>query len=135
MRDISYEEFWEVGIALGWGLRLGSHLGLRLYHQFPKDDQRYEKLKRVLGVIFLLLSFLFFIFQSVSQVLFSYPFLVTSIDSWPELRLNEVLGAALSLVGMIGEWLSDRELKKFSSQPGIQGQVCDTGLWAYSPPS
>jgi steroid 5-alpha reductase family enzyme len=50
----------------------------------------------------------------------------------PQLGLGDGLGAALLLAGLIGEALSDWQLRTFRSEPGNRAQICEIGLWKWS---
>lgn len=147
---------WAIGIALGaiasafiygqnigrsifagalasfWGLRLGIHLVIRLRRHFPAEDIRYQALRLAWKNGLLWKTYLFFIFQAFTQTLFVYPFVILVID--PEIfpRSIEVMGALLCIVAVLGETLSDAQLKQFKSDPSNHGQVCKVGLWRYS---
>jgi steroid 5-alpha reductase family enzyme len=121
-----------VAIVLLWSLRLGGHLSLRLAAHFPKEDSRYVKLKSSWSTGLRAKSFVFFQFQALTQALFAYPFAVTALDGSDFPRLNEIVGFALALVGILGESVSDRQLKRFKADKSNAGKVCDVGLWRYS---
>jgi steroid 5-alpha reductase family enzyme len=48
------------------------------------------------------------------------------------MRPLEWAGAALWLIAISGEALSDAQLSWFKRSPANRGQVCDAGLWRYS---
>jgi steroid 5-alpha reductase family enzyme len=47
-------------------------------------------------------------------------------------RVLDVLGMAVLVVAVVGEGIADRQLRRFRSDPGNQGRICDTGLWRWS---
>lgn len=121
-----------IAIVLLWGVRLAGHLSLRLSAHFPVEDSRYAKLKSAWSDALVGKSFIFFQFQSLTQALFAYPFAVTALDASAFPRPNELLGLALALLGIIGESISDRQLKSFKENRSNKGRVCNVGLWRYS---
>jgi steroid 5-alpha reductase family enzyme len=121
-----------VSIILLWSLRLGGYLSFRLAAHFPSEDTRYVKLKSSWSEALAGKSFVFFQFQALTQALFTYPFAVTALDGSDFPRLNEIFGFALALVGIVGESISDRQLKRFKENRSNKGQVCNVGLWRYS---
>ena len=50
----------------------------------------------------------------------------------PGLGLSDLLGAVLLLTGLIGEALSDAQLRRFRSDPANRNRVCESGLWKWS---
>jgi len=117
-------------VGMLWSLRLGIHLLRRLLRHHPSEDPRYRTLR---GQWKSPLSFpLFFEIQAVTVVIFSLPFLIASINPAPGIRPVECAGLFLALAGIAGESASDRQMRRFSSDPGNRGAVCKVGLWRYS---
>jgi steroid 5-alpha reductase family enzyme len=129
---VQLRSLFSVGIILLWSLRLGGYLSLRLAAHFPKEDSRYTNLKSSWSSALAGKSFLFFQFQALTQALFAYPFAVTALDGSDFPHMNEIVGLALALVGVVGEGFSDRQLKRFKNNRTNLGRVCDVGLWRYS---
>ena len=46
--------------------------------------------------------------------------------------LRDALGVAIFLVAIVGETVSDNQMKGFRANPANRGQVMDRGLWAWS---
>ena len=120
------------GLVLIWGLRLGTHLTVRLKRHFPAEDTRYEALRSSWSEGLLWKSGLFFFFQALTQILFSSPFILIAQNSSPFPNGVEAFGIIISILGIIGESISDSQLKRFKSSPIHRGEVCDVGLWRYS---
>lgn len=119
-------------LGLFWGLRLGIHLMVRLKKHFPIEDRRYQKLKVSWQKNFMKKTFLFFIFQAVTQSLFVSPFIILALDAESFPRPIEIIGIAISFFAILGEFVSDSQLKKFKADPLNQGKVCNIGLWRFS---
>jgi len=118
---------------LFWGGRLGLHLATRLRAHFPKEDGRYVRLREdylAEGRSVEQGFFRFYLYQGISVVLLSAPFLAIACDANPELGGFEAIGAAVWWVGFLGESIADRQMKRFREQN--PGKTCDVGLWRYS---
>lgn len=114
-----------------WALRLGGHLFLaRIWGR--EEEGRYRQL-RVEWKDHLALKFLaFFLAQGVLDVVLSLPFLLVCLNASPGLSLYELAGAALWLVGVVGEAVADAQLAGYKAAANRVGRVCQVGLWNYS---
>jgi len=120
-----------------WGLRLGSHLLVRVCAHHPHEDVRYAKLREEWGTKVDARMFGFFQLQGLLQVLLSLPVMVVRLDEnryadGVGLGLTGLLGVALWATGLLGESLADRQLARFRADPANKGKVCQAGLWNYS---
>src|ERR1700733_6063416 len=113
-----------------WSLRLGCHIARRT--AAIKDDPRYAKLLEQWGKeaprqMFCLLQ---------KQALVSIPLALSMIlAAWnplPVLRIQDLVGALLLVVGIAGEDLADSQLRRFKCDPANRGRICDVGLWSWS---
>lgn len=112
-----------------WGLRLALHL-FRRVHREPEDG-RYQALRLAWGgsrVRF----FLFFQAQALVVALFSLPFVAAAARPAPGVDGWVVAAIATWVVAVAGEWLADRQLAAFRSDPDNRGRTCRVGLWAWS---
>ena len=50
----------------------------------------------------------------------------------PDLDWRDWVGLAIVATGIIGESMSDQQLKAFTTTPGNRARVCDVGLWSWS---
>ena len=114
----------------GWGLRLAFHLARRIAG--GPEDGRYTQLKAEWKSALPRKFFFFFQAQAILAVILSAPFFWPSIDPRPELGFLPWLGAGLAVVSILGETLSDLQLRRFKADPSNHGQVCRTGLWSLS---
>ena len=48
------------------------------------------------------------------------------------LGIGDAFGVALAFLAVIGETISDAQLRRFASEPANKGRVCDVGLWSHS---
>ena len=126
---------WSAAWAVGWSLRLGTHLSLRLKRHYPQEDARYAEIKRgwvASGASVHARFFLFFQFQALSQIFLSIPFLLLAGDPAPFPRATEVAGGCLAAMGILGEAAADLQLKRFTRDPASRSRVCQVGWWRYS---
>lgn len=114
-----------------WSLRLTSHLALRLLRD-GVEDPRYVEMRARWGGNLGRKFFALFIGQGVLDVLLAWPFLAASMDRTPAIHPLTWLGAAVALLGMLGESVADAQLRRFKSDPRRRGQVCRDGLWGWS---
>lgn len=110
-----------------WSVRLASHIFFHRVWRQPEEG-RYATLRgkwRQSGF------FIFFQVQGLLSVFFALPFLIVSADvsGWGVLDL---LGVAVWLVSVGGEFMADRQLERFRQAPENRGHVCRLGLWRYS---
>ena len=120
------------GLAVGWSVRLGTHLHRRVMGHHPVEDGRYVQLRKDWAGNFTFKMFGFFQLQAASVVLLGLVFLVVCLNPAPVFHPSEIAGAALWLVALAGETLADGQLAAFRRNPANKGRVCDTGLWHYS---
>lgn len=119
--------FTVLGVA--WSLRLGTYILLRVLAHHPREDVRYEGLRKRWPSPGMFL--LFFELQALIVVIFSIPFLQAAWRPAP-LQSLDFLGLGLSVLALAGESLADRQMKRFKADPANQGGICQTGLWRYS---
>jgi steroid 5-alpha reductase family enzyme len=116
------------------GLRLGWHLAKRIIGE--PEEGRYVQLRKDWGgngPRSLNLKFLgFFEFQALLNAFLTLPLLIVCFNRSPQFHVLEIVGAALFLVGIVGESLADSQLASFKRNPANKGGVCDVGLWRYS---
>jgi len=128
-RDLGAREFLVVGMVAVWALRLAGHISWR--STTVSDDPRYVKLRRQWGKSASRNMFWFL----QAQAAFSVPMLVAIIlAAWnPATLLTglDPLAIALFSIALVGSATADAQLARFK-KTGSTGQVCDTGLWAWS---
>lgn len=121
---------WLVAILIcGWAIRLS----LYLYNRWRQhaEDERYTALKDKWGDQAQARMFRFYQMQAVGAFIFSWPVLVVAnLDS--PLCWLDYLAVIVWIVSIVGEALSDLQLKWFKQNENNRGQVCRTGFWRYS---
>lgn len=122
---------WLVAALAGlWGVRLGAYLFRRVMRE--AEDGRYTMLRERWGEDTQRKLFFFFQLQAAWAVLFALPMWVAADNPAPGLGWQDLLGAAVWLIAVIGESVADAQLDAFRKQPANRGKVCDRGLWRYS---
>jgi len=116
-------------MAAGWGLRLGTHLAIRVGHE--PEDGRYKAMRQAWnghqGKFFG-----FFLFQAAATALFSLPYYAVAQNPVDGVGVTTVI-AIVVFLGSVGmESLADAQLARFRGDPANRGKVCDVGLWRYS---
>jgi steroid 5-alpha reductase family enzyme len=119
-------------LAVGWSLRLGTHLAIRVLGHHPEEDGRYQQLRKDWAANFAPKMFGFFQMQAASVVLLGAAFLIIALNPGPALHPFEIAGALLWLVAITGEALADAQLAAFKKNSANKGLVCAVGLWHYS---
>ncbi|HEX4086459.1 MAG TPA: DUF1295 domain-containing protein [Chthoniobacteraceae bacterium] len=121
-----------IAAAIGviWSLRLGTYILLRVLRHHPREDRRYETLRRRWPGPGMFL--LFFEVQAVVVAIFALPFLCMAYNPSAVIPPLTILGFALALVALCGEALADWQMQQFKADPDSEGKVCQRGLWRYS---
>ncbi len=113
-----------------WGIRLALHIFRR--NRNKAEDPRYQAWRRE-WKNFRLRSFLqVFMLQGVLLYLIALPVLFINRKHASQLGWMDFAGAAVWLTGFAFESISDRQLRKFISDPANHGRIMDQGLWRYS---
>lgn len=125
-----------MGVMVGiWGVRLGMHV---LMDRVLKggEDGRYADFRVQYGAKASLFFAAVFGANAVLIVLLSLAFVIAGADAREAesgtLGIWQFAGAALWVVGIVGEWIADRQLLVFKRDAWSKGKVCEVGLWRYS---
>src|SRR6201996_331652 len=114
------------------GIRLGSHLGIRVMSHIDDEEGRYKQLRKEWGPQANQKFFIFFQAQAISNVILAIPFFLTCINMRRTWSRFEFAGTALWIIAFLGESLADHQLSNFKKDPNNHGKVCNVGLWGYS---
>ncbi len=120
------------GMVIIAGARLGTHLLIRITKHLNEEEGRYQQLRKEWAPNPDRKFFFFFQFQAISNVLLAVPFFIIALNTKAELSALEYAGAAVWLIGVLGEAVSDAQLASFKKDPKNKGKVCAAGLWNYS---
>jgi steroid 5-alpha reductase family enzyme len=113
-----------------WSLRLGGHLLSRtLKHG---DDPRYRDLINQWGATADMRMFWQVQAQAVVALILAVSVALAAHNPRPHLGLADMVGAVLLLIGLIGEAVSDWQLRQFRSDPANRQRICEAGLWKWS---
>jgi steroid 5-alpha reductase family enzyme len=121
-----------LGMVLIWGVRLGTHLFVRVLGHHDTEDTRYAALRIEWRDNLNYKFFRFFQFQAVTNVVLSIPFLILCMNTDPEIHTLEWVGVCIWAIAIIGESVADWQLKEFKKKKENKGKVCQNGLWYYS---
>jgi steroid 5-alpha reductase family enzyme len=113
-----------------WSLRLGGHLLSRtLKHG---DDPRYRDLINQWGTTADKRMFWQVQAQAVVALILAVSVAIAAHNPRPQLEFTDVVGAGVLLVGLIGEAVSDWQLRQFRADPANRARICEAGLWKWS---
>ncbi|MCE9502067.1 MAG: DUF1295 domain-containing protein, partial [Leptospira sp.] len=70
--------------------------------------------------------------QGILGVILSLPFLFACMNAETHIHPVEYSAFVLFLFSLFGEYLADKQLHRFKSDPANKGKVCDVGLWSMS---
>ena len=113
-----------------WSIRLAAYLTWRNWGE--SEDRRYAAMREKHGSGFALKSLLIiFSLQAALAWIIAFPLYPAATGPWP-IGVLDYLGAALVLVGIGFETVSDLQLARFKASDENQGKVLDQGLWRYT---
>lgn len=119
-----------LAMVLIWAIRLSGYVFLRNYGK--PEDRRYRDMRQRHDPGFWWKSaFIVFALQAVLAIVISMP-VPAAMRSTAPLGIMDWAGAALWLVGMYFEAVSDHQLARYLRQPRNHDSVMDRGLWRYS---
>jgi len=116
-------------LASIWGLRLGTHLFVRVSHE--PEDGRYAFLRqhwqdsqpKFFG---------FSLFQAGLTALLSLPYYAVAQNPEPGFTAWTAFALVVFFGSVSMEALADLQLKRFRADAPNRGKVCDVGLWRWS---
>ena len=120
------------GLAALWSIRLGIYLMIRVGSHLEEEEGRYKQLRAEWAPNANLKFFVFFQMQALSNVFLAIPYFIIAVNPDPQISTIEYIGAGLWFLSIIGEGLSDWQLKQFKKNPANKGKVCEAGFWNYS---
>ena len=118
------------GMSLLWGGRLAFYLWRRAAH--GPDDPRYAALKKEWGEAAGRQLFIFLQVQAAAALPLALAAYFAASAPRAGIGPQDILGLAIFIAALAGETIADRQMAAFKADPANKGQVCDTGLWAWS---
>ncbi|MBV8851676.1 MAG: DUF1295 domain-containing protein [Methylobacteriaceae bacterium] len=113
-----------------WALRLGMHIAQRT--RGITDDPRYAELQREWGRDAPRQMFWLVQKQTLVSIPLALSILLAAANPLPQFRVQDGLGALVLLVAIVGEGISDAQLRQFNKDAANRKRVCDVGLWSWS---
>ncbi len=118
------------GLMAAWAIRLGLYLTPRVashpedarYAAFRDGDPKGYPLK----MLFVTLP------QAPASALLAVSVVLAAWRPEPALDLRDLLGVGIFLGAIVGETVSDNQMKAFRADAANKGLVMDRGLWAWS---
>lgn len=115
-----------------WGGRLALYLLFDRVLTGKPEDGRYTEIRSKWKTGINRKFFFFFQAQAVLILTLSIPFMIVMLNADPVLAPVEYAGIVLWFVGLAGESIADRQLKRFKDNPANRGKTCRAGIWKYS---
>lgn len=112
-----------------WSLRLGTHITRRTLR--GADDPRYAELKRGWGAGWRGQMLLFLEIQAGVALLLAIAAMAAAHAPGP-LGMGDAIGVVVAVAAIVGEAISDTQLRRFVADSANKGRVCDIGLWSLS---
>lgn len=127
----SLNAWLSLGLILLWSVRMGVHLFVNRILS-DKEDSRYQRLINHSGKAWKLVFLAFFLLQIFFIFIFLFPIKAAIDSNGGSFGLFNILGFVIGILALVGETLSDNQLKRFSANIQNKGKVCKEGFWRYS---
>ena len=122
---------WLVAVLVAiWSIRLGSYIAARVAGGHA--DPRYVALTEEWGPHFARNLYGLAIVQAPATTLLCVSIAAAALRPGEGLLMTDFIGAAILLVGIVGEAVADEQMRRFRAEPANKGQVMDRGLWGWS---
>jgi steroid 5-alpha reductase family enzyme len=127
---ISARQWLVAAMAFLWGLRLFAYLAPRVASH--PEDVRYAKFRQDFGRNYPIRMLFVTLPQAPATALLALTVIIAASRPDPGLDLRDYAGLALFAVALVGEYVSDEQMRRFRANPANKGQVIETGFWAWS---
>lgn len=114
-----------------WSIRLGWHILARTFAA-TYEDPRYADLRKEWGDNFQFRIFLFLQIQALCGLGLVVTIFAAAHRPGPALSVADYAGLAILVISVLGEAISDAQLRAFAADKANHGKVCDRGLWSWS---
>src|ERR1700754_4216254 len=95
------------GMVIIAGIRLGTHLAVRVLKHLHEEEPRYAHIRKEWGANAEAKMAGFFQMQAVSNVLLAIPFFVIVLNTTPQILPLEYAGLVLWIISVTGEAIAD----------------------------
>jgi steroid 5-alpha reductase family enzyme len=133
LHDITPRQWLVAGMAAIWALRLGLYLTPRVASH--PEDARYAKFREDFGAAYPTRMLWVTLPQAPATALLAVSVVLAAqrpAVGMGMLDVRDVLGLAVFLIAIAGEYLADEQMRRFRADPAHKGQVMDRGLWGWS---
>jgi steroid 5-alpha reductase family enzyme len=115
---------WSVRLTINW---------IRGWGGLDHEDFRYRDLQKKTGAAYWLVSLAgLHLFPTALVLVTMLPFAVIYAPGGADLGVLDLLGAAISLGGVVLQTVADEQLRAFAKSRTNRDDICDRGLWRYS---
>jgi steroid 5-alpha reductase family enzyme len=113
-----------------WALRLGLYLTPRVAGH--PEDPRYAGFRAQFGDQHRMRMLWVALPQAPASALLAISVVLAAHRPDPALDLRDMLAVAVFVAAIVGEYVSDNQMKAFRANSANKGHVMDRGLWAWS---
>jgi len=117
-------------LVAAWSLRLGFHIVART--RSSGDDPRYSQMAAQWGMDASNRMFWFLQKQAAVGVVLVMSAVLAAQNPNPAARIQDIVGMLVLAAAVIGESLSDTQLRDFKARSVDRNAVCNVGLWRWS---
>jgi steroid 5-alpha reductase family enzyme len=115
---------WSARLTINW---------IRGWAGLDHEDFRYRDLQKKTGAAYWLVSLAgLHLFPTTLVLVTMLPFAVIYAPGGADLGVLDLLGAAISLGGVVIQGVADEQLRAFAKSRTDRDAICDRGLWRYS---
>lgn len=118
------------GFMIVWGLRLGLYITPRVATH--PEDARYAAFRTQWGANYARNMLFVTLPQAPATALLAFSVEIAAHDRTPHLGVRDAAAVAVFLAAIVGEYISDGQMKRFRADPANHGKLMDKGLWAWS---
>lgn len=115
-----------------WGIRLSGYIWKERVAGGAAEDARYAGFREKWGRNADRNLLGFFLLQALLVSVISMPVALAAGGMHPGFGPVQIAGLLIWILAFTGEWIADRQLHAFKSDPANRGKVCDTGVWRHS---
>jgi steroid 5-alpha reductase family enzyme len=127
---IAPRQWLVAGFMAIWGLRLGLYLTPRVATH--PEDARYSAFRDQWGKAYARNMLFVTLPQAPATALLGFSVILAARSPGEALGLRDALAAVVFVAAIVGEYLSDNQMKAFRADPANKGQIMDRGLWGWS---